>query len=128
VPTIKTDVSYRDIADRMRARGGRKPSETRRMIEEAVLEKIREGQFGKDNGFLVELDSGEELKSIRPKLSAAAKSLTVTLGSETQDDERAIWVWVVAEGRRPRQPRAQSGDSESAGTSGRSRRGAASGS
>ena len=36
---------------------------------------------------------------------SVGKKLMITLGSETQTDERAMWIWVVAEGRQARQTR-----------------------
>ena len=99
---INTKVSYEE-AGRMKARGMRQPSETTRAIESAVRDKLDAKEFGKPQGFLLELDPGEELKSVRPKVGGVGKKLEVTLGTETREDDRALWIWVQAEGRIPRQ-------------------------
>src|SRR5260370_28833323 len=101
---IKAGVQYHQVASGMKSRGqGREPHPTTREIEGGVQEKLKDRQFGKDNGFLLELDEGEDIKNVRPKLMSVGKKLMITLGSETQTDERAMWIWVVAEGRQARQ-------------------------
>ena len=106
---IKQGVQYHQVAAGMKSRGqGREPHPTTREIEGGVQEKLNDRQFGKDNGFLLELDEGEDIKNVRPKLMSVGKKLMITLGSETQADERAMWIWVVAEGRQLRQTTAPS--------------------
>src|SRR5207248_256438 len=101
---IKAGVQYHQVASGMKSRGqGREPHPTTKEIEGGVQEKLNDRQFGKDNGFLLELDQGEDIKNVRPKLMSVGKKLMITLGSETQADERAMWIWVVAEGRQARQ-------------------------
>jgi hypothetical protein len=101
---IKQGVQYHQVASGMKSKGqGREPHPTTKEIESGVQERLSDRQFGKDNGFLLELDEGEEIKNVRPKLMSVGKKLMITLGSETQADERAMWIWVVAEGRQARQ-------------------------
>jgi hypothetical protein len=101
---VNTSIQYQD-AGRMKIRGTRQPSETTRAIESAVKEKLEAREFGKPNGFLLELDDDEELKNVRPKVGGVGRKLEITLGTETREDDRALWIWVQAEGRRPRQSR-----------------------
>lgn len=114
---IKPDVQYHQVASGMKSRGlGREPHPTTKEIERGVQERLNDRHFGKDNGFLLELDEGEDIKNVRPKLMAVGKKLIVTLGSETQQDERAMWIWVVSEGRQARgsSQAPATGDSEEA--------------
>src|ERR1700704_4605936 len=113
---IKKGVQYHQVASGMKSRGlGREPHPTTKEIEGGVQEKLTERQFGKDNGFLLELDTGEDVKNVRPKLMSVGKKLMITLGSETQADERAMWIGLVAEGRQPRQtPEPSNGETETA--------------
>lgn len=87
----------------MKSRGaGRAMSPTTEAIVTALEEKRSAGLYGKDNGFLLELEGGETLAQIRPKLATAGKKLTATLGSETRQDERALWIWLASDGRTTR--------------------------
>ena len=120
---IKPGVQYHQIASGMKVRGlGREPHPTTKEIEGGVQERLNDRQFGKDNGFLLELDEGEEIKNVRPKLMAVGKKLMATLGSETQADERAMWIWVVAEGRQAQQPQEAAHGGSATAPSGRGSR------
>jgi hypothetical protein len=101
---VNTKVTYEE-AGKMKQRGMRQLSETTRAIEAAVRDKLEAREFGKTKGFLLELEPEEQLKSVRPKVGGVAKKLEVTLGTETREDDQALWIWVQAEGRVPRQPR-----------------------
>ena len=68
---------------------GREASELTRMIQD----KIGGLKVGRTNGVLLELEPGEDLKNIRPKIAAAAKKYKYVIRSETLDDESGLLVW-----------------------------------
>src|SRR5437016_1420049 len=100
---IRDDVKYADVQGRLKARGIRQPSEE----TIALRKKIGEIEAGKQNGFLLELEKGETLQQIRPRIAAAGKILNMPIRTETRDDDQAIWIWKEAGERQPRRRRAK---------------------
>ena len=73
-----------------KARGiGREASELTRSIQD----KVGGLKVGRNNGFMLELEPGEDMKNIRPKIAAAAKKYKYVVRSETLHDESGLLVW-----------------------------------
>ena len=68
---------------------GREPSELTQMIQD----RVGGLKIGRNNGFLLELEPGDDLKNIRPKIAAAAKKYRYVVRSETLHDESGLLIW-----------------------------------
>jgi hypothetical protein len=68
---------------------GREASELTRMIQD----KVGSLKAGRNNGFMLELEAGEDVKNIRPKVAAAAKRYKYVIRTETLEDDSGLLVW-----------------------------------
>lgn len=75
-----------------------------------IQEKIGSLKVGRNNGFLLEPEAGEDIKNIRPRIAQAAKKYKYVIRTETLHDESGLLIW-RDHGEWVGRPRTQQGNS-----------------
>jgi hypothetical protein len=68
---------------------GREASQLTLMIQD----KVGSLKVGRNNGVLLELEEGDDIKNLRPKVAQAAKKYKYVIRTETLDDESGLLIW-----------------------------------